>query len=190
MFYKFFWLIRAQFYRFFFKKIGFLTYIGKPIFLHGISRVSLGKKVRLFPGARIETHGGGEINILENVGIGQNFHIVAGGKLVIGKGTIISAEVFVNDMDNAYEEIDKNVLEQPFIVSKTSIGENCFIGIGAKIMAGTVLGNQCIVGANSVVKGTFPDYCVIAGAPAKIVKKYNSETFSWQKTNQNGYFID
>ena len=188
--YKFLWLIRAFFYKPFFKKIGFLTYFGKPIFLYGISRVELGRRVRIFPGARIETHGEGKIRIEENVGIGQNFHIVAGGELVIGSGTIISAEVFVNDMDNAYEEIGKNVLEQEFIVRKTSIGENCFIGIGAKIMAGTNLGNQCIVGANSVIKGNFPDYCVIVGAPGKIVKKYNFETSIWQKIDEYGKFID
>ena len=190
MIYKFFWVVRAIFYKLFFKKIGFLSYIGKPVFLHGISRVTLGRKVRIFPGSRIETHGVGKITINENVGIGQNFHIIAGGDLVIGKGTIISAEVFINDMDNAYEEIGKNVLEQEFILSKTSIGENCFIGIGAKIMAGTTLGNQCIVGANSVVKGNYPDYCVIVGAPAKIVKKYNMERCIWQKTDESGRFID
>jgi acetyltransferase-like isoleucine patch superfamily enzyme len=190
MSYKFFWLIRAFIYKFFFKKIGSLTYIGKPVFLYGISRVELGRRVRIFPGARIETHGLGKIKIDDNVGIGQNFHIIAGGDLSIGKGTVISAEVFVNDLDNAYEEIGKNVLEQDFLVSTTSIGENCFIGIGAKIMAGTTLGRQCIVGANSVVKGQYPDYCVIAGAPAKIVKRYNFESSIWQKTNKSGSFVE
>jgi acetyltransferase-like isoleucine patch superfamily enzyme len=53
--------------------------------------------------------------------------------------------------------------------------------MGSAIMAGTRLGKQCIVGANSVVKGEFPDYCVIVGAPAKIVKKYNFETQEWEK---------
>ena len=57
-------------------------------------------------------------------------------------------------------------------------------------MAGTTLGKQCIVGANSVVKGNYPDYCVIVGAPAKIVKKYNMERCIWQKTNEFGRFID
>ena len=53
--------------------------------------------------------------------------------------------------------------------------------MGAAIMPGTVLGKQCVVGANSVVKGTFPDYCVIVGSPAKIVKKYNQQTHIWEK---------
>lgn len=53
--------------------------------------------------------------------------------------------------------------------------------MGAAIQAGTVLGKQCIVGANSVVRGTFPDYCVIAGVPAKIIRKYNAESHSWER---------
>ncbi len=187
--YKFFWVIRAFLYKPFFKNIGYLSYIGKPVFLHGISRVSLGKRVRIFPGARIETHNKGSIVIHDDVGIGQNLHIISGGALSIGKKTIISAEVFINDMDNEYEEIGKNILEQRFIVNKTKIGEYCFIGIGAKIMSGTILGKQYIVGANSVVKGSFPDYSVIVGAPAKIVKRYNKKDGIWQKTNNKGEFI-
>lgn len=51
--------------------------------------------------------------------------------------------------------------------------------MGVAIQAGTILGEQCIVGANSVVRGTFPDYCVIAGVPAKIIKIYNKESGEW-----------
>ena len=47
-------------------------------------------------------------------------------------------------------------------------------------MAGTKLGKQCVVGANSVVRGEFPDYCVIVGAPARVVKKYNPDTKIWE----------
>lgn len=54
---------------------------------------------------------------------------------------------------------------------------------------GTILGEQCIVGANAVVRGIFPDYCVIVGVPAKIIKRYNPSTKSWQKTNSKGIFV-
>ena len=50
-----------------------------------------------------------------------------------------------------------------------SIGENVFIGMGSTILMGTTIGNNCIVGANSVVKGDFPSDSVIAGNPAKVV---------------------
>lgn len=49
------------------------------------------------------------------------------------------------------------------------IGNNVFIGQHATILMGTTIGDNCIIGANSLVKGTFPDNVVIAGNPAKIV---------------------
>ncbi len=50
-----------------------------------------------------------------------------------------------------------------------TIGDNVFIGINATILMGTTIGNDCIIGANSVVKGDFPDGVVIAGNPAKVI---------------------
>ena len=51
----------------------------------------------------------------------------------------------------------------------TEIGDNCFIGMNSVILMGTRIGNNTIVGAGSVVKGRFPDNCVIVGNPAKVV---------------------
>lgn len=51
----------------------------------------------------------------------------------------------------------------------TEIGENCFIGVNSVILMGSHIGNNVIVGAGSVVRGTIPDNCVIAGNPAKII---------------------
>ena len=81
-------------------------------------------------------------------------------------------------------------MEQKHIISETKIGENCFIGYGAVIQAGTILGKQCIVGANAVVRGHFPDYCVMVGVPAKIVKRYDEKSGVWKKTDKYGNFIN
>ncbi|EOB2820164.1 acyltransferase [Vibrio vulnificus] len=181
MIFKIFWFLSTIIISPFFKSIKLPSYIAFPLFFQGLKNVQIGRKVRIFPKSRIEVHGDGEIIIEDNVGIGQNFHITSAGKLVIGKGTVVSANVFITNIDHSYQEIDKPILEQPNVVKDTIIGDNCFIGIGASIQAGTKLGKQCIVGTNSVVRGEFPDYCVIVGVPAKIVKKYNLETKSWEK---------
>lgn len=52
-----------------------------------------------------------------------------------------------------------------------TIGNNVFIGTKATILMGTEIGDNCIIGANSVVKGTFPSGSVIAGNPAKVIMK-------------------
>lgn len=189
---KLLWGLNALLYIPFVKSIRFPTYIGPTTFTKGLRNVIIGKKVRIFPRMRIETYGQGSIIIGNDVSIGQNFHIISGEispPLVIGMHTTISGNVFITNIDHEYQVLDKHIMEQQFLVKHTSIGENCFIGYGAAIQAGTILGRQCIVGANSVVRGTFPDYCVIVGAPARIVKRYNFESGFWEPTAPDGSFL-
>ncbi|MBP2618035.1 acyltransferase [Chryseobacterium jejuense] len=186
---KYFWALRALIYKPFFGEFGIPSYMGNPTALSGINKIFIKKRVRIYPNVRLEVYGENSTLVInEDVSIGQNVHITSGDKLVIGASSTILANVFITNIDHDYTEIDKHILKQKLIIKKTIIGENCFIGIGAAIQAGTILGKQCVVGANSVVKGVFPDYCVIVGSPARIVKKYNFETKTWEKTNPNGTF--
>jgi len=191
MVFKIFWLFRAIIYKLFFKRIGKLTYIGKPTFLSGVNKVEIGERVRIFPGIRMEVlNNYSSIKIKDNVSIGQNLHIVSGADLIISKDSTISSNVFITNIEHSYKEIDRHIMDQSIIVKDTIIGENCFIGCGARIQAGTKLGKQCIVGTNAVVKGEYPDYSVIVGAPARIIKRYNLESKKWERTNKKGEFID
>jgi acetyltransferase-like isoleucine patch superfamily enzyme len=183
MYYYFFiWYFRSFFYKPFLKKMGFLSFIGKPLFIRGFRRIQIGNHVHILPNLRIEAVGKkSQIIINDHVAIAQNVHITAGGMLIIENTTSILANVCITDIDHQYTDIDVNIRKQPLIVKKTMIGENCMIGMGAIILAGTILGKQCVVASNSVVRGSFPDYCVIAGSPAKIIKKYNPLTNTWEK---------
>jgi acetyltransferase-like isoleucine patch superfamily enzyme len=180
---KCFWGLRAIAYKIKFRSFGNFSYIGKPIYLSGTKKVTIANKVRIFPGLRMEVYGkNGKITIEENVSIGQNLHIISSDdELVIGKNCTISGNVLITNIDHDYKDIGKHIMKQEFLNKKTKIEENCFIGFGVVIQAGTILGKQCIVGSNSVVRGTFPDCCVIAGSPAKVVKKYNLDTEVWEK---------
>ncbi len=178
---KVLWAFRAFIYKPFLARIGLFCYIGKPIYINGFKRLHIGNKVRIYPSARIEAMQGGKVIIENDVSIGQGLHLISAEKVLIGERSTLSANVFITDVDHEYEFIDKNIMEQPLIKSSTIIGANCFIGYGAVLRAGTKLGKQCIVGANSVVKGEFPDYCVIAGNPAKVIKKYNEGSKKWER---------
>ncbi len=178
---KYIWAFQTMIRKLWFGKIGKMTYMGPPTSLYGTKKIFLGDKVRIQPGCRLEAHDNGKIVIEENVSIGQNFHCTAKDELVIGKDTTISGNTFITDIDHEYRELGKHILTQPMLVKKTEIGENCFIGYGVAIQAGTRLGKQCIVGANAVVRGEFPDYCVIVGVPGRVVKIYNPETREWER---------
>lgn len=61
-------------------------------------------------------------------------------------------------------------MEQNAIIKDTTIGEDCWIGTGAKILKGVNIGNGVVIGANSVVTKDIPDYAIVGGIPAKIIK--------------------
>lgn len=61
------------------------------------------------------------------------------------------------------------------------IGDNCYIGLGVKIVKPVKIGNNVVIGANAVVNKDIPDDCMVAGMPAKIIKKYNHEIKAWAR---------
>ncbi len=122
-----------------------------------------------------------KIEIGERTSFGQNLHMICCKELTIGKDVTFSANIYIADVAHEYRNIGVNVLEQPLIVKPTHIGDNCFIGYGACIHPGVSLGKQCIVGSNAVVlAGDYPDYSVLAGVPARVVKRYDPETGEWK----------
>ena len=180
---KCFWILRGIIYKVRFEKIIFPSYIGKPIFISNANKIRCGRKLRIYPGARIEIgKNNSKIIIGNNVSIGQNLHMVSYNEnLEIEDNVTISGNVFISNCDHSYYDIDTSVLEQPIISKRTTIGEGTFLGYGCVILAGTNLGKHCIVGSNAVVRGSFSDYSVIVGAPARVVKKYNLEKKCWEK---------
>lgn len=191
MIYKILWAIRGLFYKPFLGSFGLPSYIGKPVFIKNFRRIFIGKRVRIFPGARIEViNKKSSITFEDNISVGQNLHITSATNLIIGKNTTIAENVFITSIEHEYRQINTHIMNQTNIVNNTTIGENCFIGYGAVIQAGTILGKQCVVGANAVVRGHFPDYCVIVGVPARIVKRYDTENNVWRKTNSMGEFLN
>ncbi len=176
-------------YSIFFGHVGVGSQLRNPVFLVNPHKIRLGNWLFALDGARMEALRGGTISIGNNCAIGQNFTVTSsGGELYIGNDVTISFDVMITNIDHEYQAVGVHILQQPHLITPTTIGDNCFIGSGVKIMAGTFLGRQCIVSANAVVRGTFPDYCVIVGAPARIVKRYNPDSEKWEKTRPDGSF--
>ena len=61
------------------------------------------------------------------------------------------------------------------------IDEGTWLGTKVTVVGKVHIGKHCIIGANSVVTKDIPDYCVVAGIPARIIKRYNFSTQQWEK---------
>lgn len=113
-----------------------------------------------------------EIIIGDNVGI-SGATIYARNSIKIGENTLVggNAKILDNDfhpleIEARNADVKENIGTRPVV-----IGKNCFIGCNSIILKGTVLGDGCIVGAGSVVSGKFEDNCIIAGNPARVIKR-------------------
>ncbi|WP_343246847.1 acyltransferase [Diplocloster hominis] len=122
---------------------------------------------------------GAVIEIGDNVGI-SGVTIYARKGIYIGENTAIGGNCKI--IDNDFHPIDAedrlkllqdvNGGDSDLIPCKEiHIGRNCFLGCNSIILKGTIIGDGCVVGAGTVVAGKFEDNCVIAGNPARVIRK-------------------
>ncbi len=148
----------------------------KPMRIVGKKYIHIGNNVHILNGARIEAISkwheqsfSPRLTIGNGTSIEQGCHIIVTDNLAIGNNCVISAYVYISDCNHQYIS-GKHIMETDLEIRQTSIGDNVFIGIGAKIIPGVRLGNGCVIGANSVVTHDVPEKTVVAGVPAKIIK--------------------
>lgn len=184
---KYYSICTQIFYKPFFKKGGYKAVIVKPILITA-SCIEMGNKVFIRDGARIEgvllyenIKFSPLIKIGNHVSIEQNLHLTCANSVTIGDNTAIANNVTITDIDHPYTDISIPIEKQAINTKPVSIGADSKIFSNAVILQGVHLGKHTVVAANALVRaGVYPDYCVLAGIPAKIVKKYNSELKSWQ----------
>ena len=126
-----------------------------------------GSNVNIEKGANFGSGRG--IIIGDNSGIGINCQVR--GPLEIGSDVMMGPEVLILTQNHQYDRIDIPMRMQGFKKQSVKIGNDCWIGQRAIILPGVSLGNGVIVAAGAVVTKSFPDYCIIGGVPAKIIKR-------------------
>ena len=109
-----------------------------------------------------------------NCSIGRNNHITAIDKIKIGDNLLTGQDVTITDNSHGDCSLD-DIATPPIFRQLRSkgpiiIGDNVWIGSKATILSGVKIGNNVVVGANSVVTKSIPDNAVVGGIPAKIIK--------------------
>ena len=122
-----------------------------------------------------------KILIEENVRIGNYACITCVEKITISKGCLISEFVYISDHYHGFDpEFHLSPALQPlYVKGEVFIGENTFIGYRVSILSGVKIGKNCVIGAHSVVTKSFPDYSMLAGSPAVMIKTYSFIEKNW-----------
>lgn len=170
-----------------FKHLGKRSVIYKPVMVRGRKYISMGDYCTVFANGRIEIIDKHlnqtfkpSLEIGNNTSFEQNVHITCAKHIKIGNNCSILANVCITDIDHTFLP-NTHPLMNDFAIDEVIIGDNVFVGMGSLIFKGTKLGNNVVVGANSVVKDEFPDNVMIAGSPAKIIKRFDEKENKWIK---------
>ena len=158
-----------------FGRMGHGCLIRRPITLRGTRFMSLGDRVSIRDGARLEvciTRSGRRpcLTIGSDTSIEQNIHLVCHNRIAIGRNVMIAANCAIVDTSHTFagrapgEKADRLADDD----AEVEICDGAFLGVGVVVLPGVRIGVNAVVGANSVVTRDVPDGYTAAGIPARM----------------------
>jgi acetyltransferase-like isoleucine patch superfamily enzyme len=115
---------------------------------------------------------GGDIELAEKVNVSANCELFSGNKLIIGQGTVIAAYTYLLS-GGEYDYTSLTPLaEQAGDVTRgeTRVGANVWLAAHVVVADGSAIGDNAVIGAGSVVRGSIPAGSLAVGAPARVVR--------------------
>ena len=145
------------------------------------AEVRFGRFVWIGDGSKIRCHEG-EVEIGEKTVMGQECTISAYRRVRIGEQCVIADRAMFIDFDHGVVEVERPIRLQGIYMRDVEVGSNVWIGYGACVLRGVRVGDNSIVGTNSVVTKDVPANAVVAGIPARIIRMREApERLRWPK---------
>lgn len=114
-----------------------------------------------------------ELEIGDRSGVGVNCRL--SGRIIIGNDVMMGPNCVMRTYSHAHDRIDIPMNQQGFELEQVMhIGDDVWIGTNVIILPGVNIGSHCIIGAGAVVTKDVPDYAVVGGVPAKVIR-YRTE---------------
>lgn len=161
-----------------FRSVGRGSTLQTPLTLWGEHRISVGSGVHIGPGCWLLALGDEESGAPSAIEIGDGCSFAGGvtitavRSVVIGREVLMGRNIHISDHAHATSDPALPILRQGTTPPRpVRVGDGSWIGQGVVVCPGVTIGRNCVIGANSVVKSDVPDYCVAAGAPARVVRR-------------------
>jgi lipopolysaccharide O-acetyltransferase len=167
--------VTAPYWRRRFHSFGDGTILHKPLWVYGPQQMAIGAHSLILHGTWLSVESQAwdkpapTLSIGARVGIRPYCMISAADHIEIEDDVIIAAYSSVIDSDHTYALGRPNVMHNPLATAPIRIGRGTWIAERVAVLRGADIGRCCIIGANSVVKGTIPDYSIAVGSPARVV---------------------
>lgn len=159
-----------------------------PFYLRGgKARLRYGRGLTVGYCCRFDLAGEGVVlEIGEDCKMNDRVHIVAHESVRIGDGVLMASNIFISDTSHGSFTEDASAPDvapddRLLVTKPTVIGNNVWVGEGVCIMPGVTIGDGCTIGANSVVTKSVPANTVVAGAPARVIRRWNEESRTWER---------
>ncbi len=124
-------------------------------------------------------NGVGDVIIGYGTRIGLSNVII--GPVTVGNNVIFAQNIVLSGLNHGYEDINIPPRLQKVTVSPIIVEDDVWIGANAMVAAGVTIGKHSVVAGGSVVTKNVPPFSVVAGNPAKLLKKYNFENNKWER---------
>ena len=154
-----------------FRKIGENVIFERDVLVFHPENIEIGNNVYVGHNTILKGYYKNEMIIGDHTWIGQACFLHSGGGLEIGKAVGIGPAVKIITSTHKEEDLAKPILFCDVEFGKVVIEDGCDIGIGSSILPGVKIGEGSIVGAGAVVTKDVKPYTVVAGVPAKILRK-------------------
>jgi len=132
-------------------------------------RIELGRWSWLGHGTKIRCHEG-VVSIGAKTVLGQECTISAYQHVSIGRECVIADRVMLIDFDHGTVEVERPIRLQGIYKRDVHVGNNVWIGYGACILRGVTVGDNAVIGTNSVVTKDVPANAVVGGVPARVLR--------------------
>jgi acetyltransferase-like isoleucine patch superfamily enzyme len=144
-------------------------------------RVDFGRFVWLGDGTKVRCHEG-VVEIGAKTVIGQECTISAYQRVRIGEQCVIADRAMFIDFDHGVVEVERPIRVQGIYKRDVEVGSNVWIGYGACVLRGVRVGDNSIIGTNSVVTKDVPANAVVAGIPARVIRMREApEQLRWER---------